>query len=205
MTVSYKNTIKSILAIEAGYAAHQVKIAELEKNRETEVEAETETFISTIGGFQDLCVDVVKHMGKFQKDAASELTVPDQKFEHFCSFFGKNVKAENIRRPLKTWLTKLGNDPETLKEILEDESVDLASPESIYKELNKRTREEADPMQELAKIAKRFFEFGNAQGIDGFNLRTMLENTAAELSIDDSFWLGTEKQEDNKIVFKNVA
>lgn len=189
MTVSYKNTIKSILAIEAGYAAHQIKVAELEAERKETEAQEAETFQNTIGGFHDLCVDVVKHMGKFQKDAASELTVPDQKFEHFCSFFGKNVKAENIRRPLKTWLVKLGNDPETLAEILEDETVDLASPESIYKELNKRTREEADPMQELAKIAKRFFEFGNAHGIDGFNLRTMLENTAAELQIDDSFWL----------------
>lgn len=188
MTVSYKDTIKSILAIEAGYAAHQVKVAELEASREEVKEQEAKAFQETIGGFQELCVDVAKHMGLFQKDAASDLTVPEQKWSHFVSFFGPKVKPESIRKPLKTWLVKLGKAPEVLAEILADTESNLESPEVIYKELNNRTRVEPSEDEKLAKLAFKFFEAGKEAGFDGGKLRAMLDVAAKAAEIDASYF-----------------
>jgi len=189
MPVSYKNTIKSILAIEAGYAQYQVKLNHLQAQREEEEVSDAENFLSTIDGFQDLCVDVVKHMKAFQKDAASPLSVPDQKFTHFCSFLDKNVRPEGVRRPLKTWLVKLGENADTLAEVMNDADCDVSTPESIYKAVNDKLRVEDTDDEMLAKLANKFFKKAIELGRDGAAINAMLDMVAKKYpDIQDAYF-----------------
>ena len=181
--MSYKATIKAILKIEEGAIQRKDDLEAYIADQQNAADADAESFTdeASINGFRDLCVDVVSHMAKFQKDPASELTVPDQKWEHFASFFGPKA-SDKLRRPLKTWLVKLGQNVDTLDEVLEEDTNEVSTPESIYKAVNTKLRVEDTDDEMLAKLADKFFKKAIEIGRDGNDIRLMLDEVAAKHS-----------------------
>ncbi|MGA0164849.1 MAG: hypothetical protein ACO3LE_11520 [Bdellovibrionota bacterium] len=214
--MNYNATKKAILKIEAGAIQRKADLEAYLEDQSIAADADAESFTSeaSLNGFRDLCVDVVSHMAKFQKDAASELTVPDQKWEHFASFFGPKA-SDKLRRPLKTWLVKLGENADTLSEVLDDDANDVSTPESIYKAVTAKLRVEDTEDEMLAKLANKFFKKAIDLGRDGVDIRLMLDAVAAThqsicteyfQSMADAYEAGMKDAAgEKKITFKNVA
>jgi len=188
--MSYKATIKAILKIEEGAIQRKDDLEAYIADQQNAADADAESFTdeSSLNGFRDLCVDVVSHMAKFQKDPASELTVPDQKWEHFASFFGPKT-SDKLRRPLKTWLVKLGQNADVLDEVMSDADCNVSTPESIYKAVSTKLRVEDTEDEMLAKLANKFFKKAVELGRDGAAINSMLDMVAKKYpDIQDDYF-----------------